>query len=232
MPFEQADNPVMSVVAFLAGVVGPGVAAEAAKTALHELVVPGEGEKEGEVKVEAGENEDDKMDEDAAKEGEPSTMAEQGAKKNQKPTVKHSQAVRAAHLALKSSARAAQSLADAEETQIKSALANLIKLTLTKMELKMAQFEELEELLEEERRGLESARVALMNERTNVKKALESVRAELARHGGGGGPLGAPAFQQAAAVAIAPTMAQTVSEVQTTDGVNGPVGDGTMLPLS
>ena len=232
VPFEQADNPVMSVVAFLAGVVGPGVAAEAAKTALHELVVPGEGEKEGEVKVEAGENEDDKMDEDAAKEGEPSTTAEQGAKKNQKPTVKHSQAVRAAHLALKSSARAAQSLADAEETQIKSALANLIKLTLTKMELKMAQFEELEELLEEERRGLESARVALMNERTNVKKALESVRAELARHGGGGGPLGAPAFQQAAAVAIAPTMAQTVSEVQTTDGVNGPVGEGTMLPLS
>ena len=161
-------------------------------------------------------------------------MAEQGAKKNQKPTVKHSQAVRAAHLALKSSARAAQSLADAEETQIKSALANLIKLTLTKMELKMAQFEELEELLEEERRGLESARVALMNERTNVKKALESVRAELARHGGGGGgpPLGAPAFQQAAAAAVAPTMAQNVSEVQTTDGAHGPIADGTMLPLS
>ncbi|RXW16027.1 hypothetical protein EST38_g9826 [Candolleomyces aberdarensis] len=31
IPFEQADNPVMSVVAFLAGVVGTGVAAEAAK---------------------------------------------------------------------------------------------------------------------------------------------------------------------------------------------------------
>ncbi len=41
VPFEQADNPVMSVVAFLAGVVGPGVAAEATKTALKEL---GEGE--------------------------------------------------------------------------------------------------------------------------------------------------------------------------------------------
>jgi len=232
VPFEQADNPVMSVVAFLAGVVSPGVAAEAAKTALHELVVPGEGEKEGEVKIEPAGNEDDKMDEDIGKEGESSSTMEQGAKKRPKPTVQHSQVVRAAHLALKSSARAAQSLADAEETQIKGTLANLIKLTLTKLELKMAQFEELEELLEEERRGLESARVALMSERMNVKKALESVRAELARHGTNGMALNAATFQQAAAVTVAPTMAQNVAEVQAMDGTNGPVPDGTMLPLS
>jgi SWI/SNF related-matrix-associated actin-dependent regulator of chromatin subfamily C len=232
VPFEQADNPVMSVVAFLAGVVAPGVAAEAAKTALHELVVPGEGEKEEEVKVESAGNEDDKMDEDVGKEGESSSTTEQGAKKKPKPTVQHSQVVRAAHLALKSSARAAQSLADAEETQIKSTLANLIKLTLTKLELKMAQFEELEELLEEERRGLESARIALMSERMNVKKALESVRAELARHGTSGMALNATTFQQAAAATVAPTMAQNVVEVQAMDGTNGPVADGTMLPLS
>ena len=50
LPFEQADNPVMSVVALLAGVVGPGVAAEAAKTATKELTnrKGDEGEKEGE----------------------------------------------------------------------------------------------------------------------------------------------------------------------------------------
>ena len=50
VPFEQADNPVMSVVALLAGVVGPGVAAEAAKTATKELTnrKGDEGEKEGE----------------------------------------------------------------------------------------------------------------------------------------------------------------------------------------
>ena len=57
LPFEQADNPVMSIVAFLAGVVGPGVAAEAAKTAMKELTNgkqdEGEGEKEGE-KAEGG----------------------------------------------------------------------------------------------------------------------------------------------------------------------------------
>ena len=62
LPFEQADNPVMSVVALLADVVGPGVAAEAAKTATKELTnrKGDEGEKEGE-KAE-GEKEADKED--------------------------------------------------------------------------------------------------------------------------------------------------------------------------
>ena len=64
LPFEQAGNPVVSVVAFLAGVVGPGVAAEAAKTATKELTNrkrdKGEGEKEGE-RAEGG-KETDKED--------------------------------------------------------------------------------------------------------------------------------------------------------------------------
>ena len=64
LPFEQADNPVMSVVALLASVVGPGVAAEAAKTATKKLTNrkedEGKGEKEGE-KAE-GEKEADKED--------------------------------------------------------------------------------------------------------------------------------------------------------------------------
>lgn len=61
LPFAQADNPVMSVVAFLASAVGPGVAAAAAQSALGELTnglrskvsavaaaaVTGEKEKEG-----------------------------------------------------------------------------------------------------------------------------------------------------------------------------------------
>ncbi|KAK2462377.1 hypothetical protein APHAL10511_005683 [Amanita phalloides] len=231
VPFEQADNPVMSVVAFLAGVVGPSVAAEAAKTALHELVTSEGEKKEGEVKVEVTESED-RMDEDVAEPGM-NAPGKGGQETKKKLAVSHSQAVRAAHLALRSSAKAAQSLADAEETQIKSALANLIKLTLTKLELKMAQFEELEELLEEERKGLESARMALMNERLNVKKALEGVRAELSRHGGVSMAMaGAPAFQQAAAATVAPSMAQTVSEVQPSAGTEGPLADGAMLSLS
>lgn len=42
MPFSQADNPVMSVLAFLASVVSPGVASAAAKAAAN--AIAGEGE--------------------------------------------------------------------------------------------------------------------------------------------------------------------------------------------
>ncbi|CAA7268231.1 unnamed protein product [Cyclocybe aegerita] len=180
IPFEQADNPVMSVVAFLAGVVSPGVAAEAAKTALHVLTdgsTAEEKEKSSEKKATEDEN---RMDEDPK---EDSAATAEGSKP--KHALPHSQVVRAADLALKSSAKAAQALADAEDAQIKNTLSQLIKHTLTKLELKMSQFEELEEILEEERKALESARMGLVNERVNLKRMLDAVRAEIAKNGVG-----------------------------------------------
>ncbi|TFK72492.1 SWIRM-domain-containing protein [Pluteus cervinus] len=220
VPFEQADNPVMSVVAFLAGVVGPGVAAEAAKTALHELTdgntegsgssksagaganAAGEGDKDGQNKE--GQKGDDRMEEDGVgssstnvkHEGSvaPDAMSVDGQESHphqqpsQKPTytLPHSKVVRAASLALTSSAKAARHLSTTEDLQIRQTLSSLIKLTLTKLELKMTQFEELEEILEEERKGLESAKVGLINERMNLKKLVDHVKGEIQKHGGGG----------------------------------------------
>ncbi|KAH9962840.1 Smarcc1 protein [Russula dissimulans] len=212
VPFEQADNPVMSVVAFLAGVVSPGVAAEAAKTALHDLTADKEDPKptkESAERTASDENGDapkDRMDEDTADKSAahvdaPSSSAApdvddmpvDGQPPKPVPGVPHSKVVRAAKLALSSSAKAASALADAEETQIRSTLAAVIKLTLTKLERKMSQFEELEDLLEEERRTLEAARVALVNERIGLKRALEGVRGELAKHSNGTSSVGAVA---------------------------------------
>lgn len=179
VPFEQADNPVMSVVAFLAGVVNPGVAAEAAKTALHALT---DGDKDGA----NDEDEEEKEDEKAAngadgdenmQDGTPTASSSKPAKT---PTIAHSKVQRAASLALSASAKAAQALADAEDAHIRGTLASLIKLTLTKLELKMGQFEELEEILEDERRGLESARMGLVQERVGLKRMLDSIKGELA----------------------------------------------------
>ncbi|KIP12152.1 hypothetical protein PHLGIDRAFT_124325 [Phlebiopsis gigantea 11061_1 CR5-6] len=212
VPFEQADNPVMSVVAFLAGVVGPGVAAEAAKTALHELTdndkkvgVEEEGTgaaKEGEKRETTDEKPEDKMEEDALKVPSEAPAASTSKPNSPQPeggegmavdsqissdptsarTVPHSKVVRAANLALKSSAKAARELAEAEDEHIRSTLATVVKLTLTKLELKMAQFEELEELLEDERKSLEGARLSLVNERLGLKKILETVKGELAKN--------------------------------------------------
>ena len=257
VPFEQADNPVMSVVAFLAGVIGPGVAAEAAKTALHELTdgdkkESAEGVEEkpkdgkGKEVEEAEKKEDDKMDEDAPKEqaeapasstSKPTSPHPEGTQnmavdgevssETQKPsrTVPHSKVARAASLALKSSAKAARDLADAEDQHIRSTLANVIKLTLTKLELKMSQFEELEELLEDERKSLESARMSLVNERLGLKRMLDTVKGELVKNQTGMSTPGAlvEAANQAQEVLI--SNGPRVAEVQgvAMEGDMGPV---------
>lgn len=274
VPFEQADNPVMSVVAFLAGVVGPGVAAEAAKTALHELTDGDKDKKEETTEENAKENDgeagdkdqeltskqtDERMEEDVPKDSaaqsdeaasgeaetqqatESDSMAidiDSAAPQKRATTIPHSKVVRAANLALKSSAKAAGALADAEDAQIRSTLATLIKLTLTKLELKMAQFEELEELLEDERRGLESARMALVNERIGLRKMLENVRSELAKNQNGTSPSPGgviAAATQAQAGLAASGQGTKVTEVQggaATEGEMGPVTGANVAQLS
>jgi len=260
VPFEQTDNPVMSVVAFLAGVVSPGVAAEAAKTALHALTdgdkgaeteaadteKAAEGEKDGEEGDE--EKADEKMEEEEEEEKEesvPQDSAESSGtpapradgmsvdsppKKKSTATIPHSKVARAADLALKSSAKAAKALADAEDTRIRSTLASLIKLTLTKLELKMAQFEELEDILEEERKGLESARMALVAERVSLKRTTEAIRSEMVKNGQTEVP---PAVAQAGLGTTG--QGTVVGEVQAEAamaGDSGPVSGGNIAQLT
>lgn len=252
IPFEQADNPVMSVVAFLAGVVGPGVAAEAAKTALHELAddSKAEGDSKEDVmdgiekererqeereRIDGSSRDDDRMDEDDAedtttsKNGGTPDPAGASTSSDKKPTrtVPHSKVVRAANLALKASGKAAQALADAEDTQIRTALASLIKLTLTKLELKMSQFEELEDILEEERRGLESAKMALLSERLNMKKLIDNVKSEITRTGGVSNALAANLNLGTTGQGTIP-----IEVLQGMEGDSGPVADASMLQLS
>jgi SWI/SNF related-matrix-associated actin-dependent regulator of chromatin subfamily C len=248
IPFEQADNPVMSVVAFLAGVVSPGVAAEAAKTALYELT---DGDKDKETETEAG-SEKKAVDGEQAPDGDESmeqnkgesapqdstessgtpgpSMSVDSPPKKKKKSIPHSKVARAADLALKSSAKAAKALADAEDTRIRSTLASLIKLTLTKLELKMSQFEELEDILEEERKGLESARMALVAERVNLKRMIDGVRGEMVKNGQTEEPL-------AVAQANLGTTGQgtVISEVQAEAVMgngSGPVSDGNLAQLT
>ncbi|VDC01734.1 unnamed protein product [Peniophora sp. CBMAI 1063] len=238
VPFEHADNPVMSVVAFLAGVLAPGVAAEGAKAALHELTAAEKDKPEGEKTAEGG----DKMDEDRPAEAsgsKPATPpAATGSTKPEGKEVRgvpHSKAVRAAEIALKASARAAGELADQEETAIRNALATVIKLTLSKLELKMAAFEELEDVLEDERRALEAERLQLAAERQNVRRTLEGVRAELAKHQQGQGSMQAlmHAGGAASAATVGPqTTANPVGAGVSMDGNMGPMMGGSYATLS
>jgi len=258
IPFEQADNPVMSVVAFLAGVVNPSVAAEGARVALRELT-DGEGGKQGGsssgVESQQERKDEDKMDEDVPppqrKDDSSMSIDHNNATSSPSTTttathaIPHSQVQRAAHLALSASAKAASSLASAEHAQIRHTLATLVKLTLTKLEIKMSQFEELEDILEEERKNLESARVALVNERLGLKKMLDTVRGEIGRHQqnmiGSGQSISPLGFSQGLVNAATNPNVQlgtvgqgtVVSEVQASQSAEGlPVQDGQILQLS
>jgi len=81
LPFSKADNPVMSVVAFLASAVGPGVAAAAAQRALGELtdgLKSGIKESEAKANEVAAEQGKEKEEESAAEEGSAETGIEDG----------------------------------------------------------------------------------------------------------------------------------------------------------
>jgi SWI/SNF related-matrix-associated actin-dependent regulator of chromatin subfamily C len=87
----------------------------------------------------------------------------------QQQDVSHAQIVRAAPIALKSFAKATGTLAKAEDAHVRSALGSLV--TLQKLELKR-RFQEVEEVLEDERRRLEMARLSLVGERVALCHAL------------------------------------------------------------
>lgn len=163
LPFDRADNPVMSVVAFLASAVGPGVAAAAAQSAIHELTDglrrKVHNDSEGPEAV---------ADSDTGKRG--------GGSGNGKATTDPTTIERVAAVALGTAAAKAQALASHEESNIRSLTTQIVRAQLTKLELKMVQFDAMESLLEEERKSLEAARQQLLKERMSVMKGLESVR--------------------------------------------------------
>lgn len=146
MPFSQADNPVMSLVAFLASVVNPGVASAAAQAALKELSLASEQNGEG--------NGDDAMAVDEAKlNGET------------KGGFSNEAVQKAAGAAFGAAAAKAKVLADYEEREMQRLVNQAVEQQLKKLELKMKLFEEMENHLDNERRELEKQRQALFAEK-------------------------------------------------------------------
>ncbi|WRT68318.1 uncharacterized protein IL334_005294 [Kwoniella shivajii] len=181
LPFESSENPVMSVVTFLASTVSPAVAAAAAQSALGELSKGlkrkrGDGEKgsDKEKAVKSEQPEGDKMVVD----GEQAETADNDAEENggspSAPT--SSDLSRAATLALSSAAAKASSLASHEDHRISQLVSRLVSAQVKKVELKLSLFEKLEEALENEKRNIELSRQQLFKDKLNVNKQLEKVQ--------------------------------------------------------
>ncbi|KAJ5619444.1 hypothetical protein N7510_003428 [Penicillium lagena] len=164
-PISQAENPVLSVVAFLAQMAEPTVAAAAAGRSVEEIrkelrkqLEKGQDkgkEREGEtVKAE------DSMDVDVVREAETADKSKQSL----------------STVALAASAARAGALASHEEREMTRLVSAAVNVTLQKFEIKLQQFNEMEEIIEAERRELEQARQQLFLDRMTFKKRVKEAQ--------------------------------------------------------
>ncbi|KAJ5099343.1 hypothetical protein N7532_006344 [Penicillium argentinense] len=161
-PINQSENPVLSVVAFLAQMAEPAVAAAAAGRSVEEI------RKELRSQLEKGDGkgkdvkaESDSMDVDPVRE------AEQTAEKPKESV---------STVAMAASAARAGALASHEEREMTRLVGAAVNVTLQKFEIKLQQFNEMEEIIEAERRELEQARQQLFLDRMAFKKRVKEAQ--------------------------------------------------------
>lgn len=181
IPFSQSDNPVMSVVSFLAGMTEPSVAAAAAGKSVEELrrtlrdqlekgvgsptSVPIEEPSQGN----QGLKTEDPMDVDPSRSPQPASDNQVAI------STSSQQPVSLPTIALATSAARAAALASHEEREMTRLVAAAVNTTLQKFELKLQQFSEMEAVLQAERRDLERGRQQLFLDRLAFKKRVREV---------------------------------------------------------
>lgn len=179
LPFGRAENSVMTVVAFLAGMSEPEVAAAAAgrsvsaiRKSLQKRLEGGMGGAESEDKDKGKEKESMKTEEDSM-EVDP-VASPQATDANQVAIQETStQAMPTLEtIALASSAARAGALVSIEEREMTRLVSSAVNTTLQKLELKLQQFSEMEKTLQDERRELERGRQQLFLDRLAFRKRL------------------------------------------------------------
>jgi len=195
LPFSRADNPVMSVVAFLAQAVSPGVAAAASQAALRYLAHEA-GAAPGATNAAAPSA--------AAEGGQASADGDAGAVAKRGP-VHADQALlqQAAATALGAAAARATLLATAEERRIQREVAALVEAQLRKLELKMSHMDAMEAHITSELARIEAERVKLAADRIAVAKLMQAAREAAAATAAAADDLGDSAGANAARAAAA-----------------------------
>ncbi|KAL9555199.1 hypothetical protein MBANPS3_002472 [Mucor bainieri] len=160
-PFSQADNPVMSILAFLASAVDPKVASAAADAAIA-CQEQQQAKKRGQSEQDA-----DAMDVDDRDAKKPRTAIE-----------------KAASVALGSAAAKAKSLSSIEEREIRRLVHSVVDTEVKKLELKMSYFDELEAVLDNELESITQQRKDIFAYRLAVKKTEALLQKEIEKRGG------------------------------------------------
>jgi len=182
LPFSQFDNPVMSVMGFLAGLADPATTAKAAGKSVEEMrrtlksrmesdsttgaemATEGGKETESAVKAEASRAESEGMDVD-----DTTSLA------TREPPTSHDLPTTALSL---TAARSA-ALASHTERQLTNQVSAAVNLQLQKLDLKLQQFTEMEALLQAERREVERMRQRLFLDRLAFRKRVRETEAKM-----------------------------------------------------
>ncbi|KAK6343317.1 hypothetical protein TWF730_010908 [Orbilia blumenaviensis] len=190
IPFTQADNPVMSVISFLASLVDPKIAAAAAQSSVNEMLQLLRDKLEENATKTSGtdaEKKGDEKTESAATAADSADSATKGAMDLDEPatssTVKKEKPGaldQMASVALGVVSARACGLASNEEREVMRLVAETINANLRKIDMKLAHQQELETLLHEERRELEKQKQQLFLDRITAKRQAQKA-AELIR---------------------------------------------------
>lgn len=187
LPFSKADNPVMSVIGFLASLADPKSTAAAAKQSVDELraglrnkIEGGEDKTNGKGKEKGG----DTMELDVRQETTTSTT-----------TTTTTTTSAAASIPLAMMAARSGGLASHEEREMTRLLSAAVNVTLQKMELKLKYFDEMESILQAERRELERGRQQLFLDRLAFKKRVRDTQEGLKTAAANGGDLQMSGFE-------------------------------------
>lgn len=186
LPFSQFDNPVMSVMGFLAGLADPATTATAAGKSVEEMrrglkarfnsdSTPG-AEKTADVKDSStaadGEQQAVKAEQQRAESME---IDDTTSLATREPPTSHDLPTTALSL---TAARAA-ALASHTERQLTNQVSAAVNLQLQKLELKLQQFSEMEALLQAERREVERMRQKLFLDRLAFRQRVRETEAKL-----------------------------------------------------
>ncbi|EXJ81826.1 transcriptional adapter 2-alpha [Capronia coronata CBS 617.96] len=172
-PISQLENPVMSVISFLAQMADPSIVAAASgrsiaamQKELRKQLEKGMGGVEQATKEKEKENvkSEDTMEVDENTAEQPSAAGKGADVISDIATT-----------AMATTAARASALASHEEREMTRLVGAAVNLTLQKFELKMAQFAEIEEIVQAERRDLEKGREQLFLDRLSFRKRMKEM---------------------------------------------------------
>ncbi|KAK3391029.1 SWI/SNF complex protein-like protein [Podospora didyma] len=216
LPFSQVDNPVMSVVGFLASLADPASTAAAAnksadllKRNLRNKLEASSGSEDAQANGKGKEKNRDSMEVDIRQEVTTTTTT----------TTTTTSTSALANIPLATIGARAGGLASHEEREMTRLVSAAVNVTLEKMELKLKYFNEMEAILQAERRELERGRQQLFLDRLAFKRRVREVQEHLKSAALAGGEQGLK-------------LAQAISTDGDRMSFQGPPPVGSVHPLS